>query len=530
MSLGLLTSSLRTMKNLTDEQYDKMSSYVSSRIRDDDQDYEHILRRKTRLELIMISAAVCGVEFCYAAETAFVSPTLLKIGVPVLYMTWIWCLSPLIGFLLVPLLGSLSDRCKLQLGRRRPFILLLSGGIVFGLILIPNGQKIGIVFGDRYDLGVNTLMGEESTTINSRESITYSNSQQTGPPMPTNYNTFNVFSQNIKHNITREELVSTIQEATTVVTAVTTDIGQLMSSLPMHPFSIIFTVLGVMILDFSCDACQSPCRAYMVDVTVPADHGRGLVTFTTMAGLGGSLGYTLGGIDWGSTSVGASLGGHIQVVFTTVLVIYLGCMTLTMFSMREIPLDRLGVSEEFMKKSKKPRENRKRYRRFHNESDEEIDVYEKEKGYGSGWETRKTAEGNHIESQYSENHVDKSHDNAEITVSMPPEVPSHTEDPPPSDISLKTYLLSIIHMPRSLLILCVTNLFCWMSLVCYSLYFTDFVGQAVYGGNPSAPRHTSIHDEYDAGVRMGSFGMAFYSISCSIYSLAIENLVQRFGR
>ena len=32
--------------------------------------------------------------------------------------------------------------------------------------------------------------------------------------------------------------------------------------------------------------------------------------------------------------------------------------------------------------------------------------------------------------------------------------------------------------------LCLTNLFCWSSLVCYSLYFTDFVGQAVFGGNP----------------------------------------------
>ena len=56
--------------------------------------------------------------------------------------------------------------------------------------------------------------------------------------------------------------------------------------------------------------------------------------------------------------------------------------------------------------------------------------------------------------------------------------------------------------------LCLTNLFCWSSLVCYSLYFTgmtivkqfssksksnqikwsspDFVGQAVFEGNPTA--------------------------------------------
>ena len=87
-----------------------------------------------------------GIEFAYAAETAFVSPTLLKIGklcamkigfqgqifpgVSQSHMTLIWCLSPLVGFFLTPILGSLSDRCKSTMGKRRPFIILLSIGVV----------------------------------------------------------------------------------------------------------------------------------------------------------------------------------------------------------------------------------------------------------------------------------------------------------------------------------------------------------------------------------------------------------------
>ena len=72
--------------------------------------------------------------------------------------------------------------------------------------------------------------------------------------------------------------------------------------------------------------------------------------------------------------------------------------------------------------------------------------------------------------------------------------------------SLKQYLWSIIYMPSALRSvevtiiiimlhgykyrwLCLTNLFCWSSLVCYSLYFTDFVGQAVFGGNPRYENH-----------------------------------------
>lgn len=92
----------------------------------------HTIRPKTRVELLKVSAAVMGIEFSYAAETAFVSPTLLSIGVKHQHMTLVWALSPLIGFFLTPIMGSFSDRCRLDLGRRRPFIILFSIGIFIG--------------------------------------------------------------------------------------------------------------------------------------------------------------------------------------------------------------------------------------------------------------------------------------------------------------------------------------------------------------------------------------------------------------
>lgn len=76
-----------------------------------------------------------GIEFSYAAETAFVSPTLLKIGLSHERMTLAWGLSPLIGFFLTPVLGSLSDGCRFSMGRRRPFILLLALGVLLGIII-----------------------------------------------------------------------------------------------------------------------------------------------------------------------------------------------------------------------------------------------------------------------------------------------------------------------------------------------------------------------------------------------------------
>lgn len=36
-----------------------------------------------------------------------------------------------------------------------------------------------------------------------------------------------------------------------------------------HPWGIFFTILGTILLDFDADACQSPARAYLLDVTIP---------------------------------------------------------------------------------------------------------------------------------------------------------------------------------------------------------------------------------------------------------------------
>lgn len=66
----------------------------------------------------------------------------------------------------------------------------------------------------------------------------------------------------------------------------------------------------------------------------------------------------------------------------------------------------------------------------------------------------------------------------------------NTKNPEDADpkTTLMEYLLSIVYMPHSVRMVCLTNLCCWMAHVCYSLYFTDFVGEAVYGGNPKAKK------------------------------------------
>ncbi len=46
-----------------------------------------------------------------------------------------------------------------------------------------------------------------------------------------------------------------------------------------HSWGIFFTVLGTVLLDFDADACQSPSRAYLLDVTLPGSIFDILVQF-----------------------------------------------------------------------------------------------------------------------------------------------------------------------------------------------------------------------------------------------------------
>lgn len=233
-----------------------------------------------------------GIEFSYAAETAFVSPTLLKIGVRHQQMTLVWALSPLVGFFLTPLLGSVSDRCRLPIGRRRPFIILLSIGVFLGLLLVPNGEDIG------YSMGDTSASPFFNSTFEANDSVV------------------------VSHRTSASNLE--IQEPS--------------ASLGSHPWGIFFTILGTVLLDFDADACQSPSRAYLLDVTVPEDHAKGLSTFTIMAGLGGFMGYSLGGINWDGTMIGDFFGGQVRAVFSLITVIFVFCVAFTVTSFQEVPL------------------------------------------------------------------------------------------------------------------------------------------------------------------------------------------------
>ncbi|KAJ0023824.1 hypothetical protein NQD34_003723 [Periophthalmus magnuspinnatus] len=114
----------------------------------DQLDLNDLPPRRTFQELLFNGCILFGIEFSYAMETAYVTPVLLQMGLPDQFYSLVWFISPILGFLVQPLIGAWSDRCTSRFGRRRPFIFALAIGALVGLTLVLNGRDIGGLLAD----------------------------------------------------------------------------------------------------------------------------------------------------------------------------------------------------------------------------------------------------------------------------------------------------------------------------------------------------------------------------------------------
>ncbi|XP_055629112.1 proton-associated sugar transporter A-like [Toxorhynchites rutilus septentrionalis] len=436
------------------------------------QDYSHVFRNKTRWDLLRISFVIMGIEFVYSAETAFVSPILLGIGVEHKLMTLVWAISPLIGFFLAPILGTISDGCQSKFGRRRPVLLGLSASMVMGCILVPYGENVGTWFGD---------LGEVIPEVvnNTNDVLNF----DLGAFSPNEF--YQVDSTVVEHEM-------------------------------HYKWAIFFTILGTLLLDFSADTSQTPARAYLLDICLPEDHGRACSTFSIMAGVGGSLGYALGGVNWDNTAFGELLGGSIKTVFTLVSIIFVICLVVTITSFREIPLPLLE-KDELLRPLTESAIKKERTKM----NDKIFFIKDVSKTFALQLQTITSTEQQPapqmINNALTEIEKGPAHMEAED---------SDSEEEEDSPMTLKDFLKSIFMMPKSIAVLCLTNLLCWMGHLSFCLYFTDFVGEEVFKGDPAAHSSSLEYDLYLQGVRWGCFGLAIYSLACSFYSFTIEKLIK----
>ncbi|KAI9090088.1 major facilitator superfamily domain-containing protein [Phlyctochytrium arcticum] len=80
------------------------------------------------LGLILLTISLTGVQFTWTVELAYGTPYLVSLTLPKSLTALVWLAGPLSGLLIQPIVGVYSDRCRLKMGRRRPFMIF--GGIL----------------------------------------------------------------------------------------------------------------------------------------------------------------------------------------------------------------------------------------------------------------------------------------------------------------------------------------------------------------------------------------------------------------
>ncbi|XP_062984753.1 membrane-associated transporter protein isoform X2 [Elgaria multicarinata webbii] len=356
--------------------------------------------------LVMHSMAMFGREFCYAVEAAFVTPVLLSVGLPKSLYSLVWLISPILGFVLQPVVGSASDHCTSGWGKRRPYILVLGIMMLVGMALYLNGDTV-----------VSALVADRAT---------------------------------------------------------------------QRTWAIVITMLGVVLFDFAADFIDGPIKAYLFDVCSHQDKEKGLHYHALLTGLGGALGYLTGAIDWGHTVLGKYLGSEFQVMFFYAALVFLICLTVHLCSIPETSLTSIKVP-----KSSKPYQ------------------------YGSIGKVK----NGYFNSGYNE-----------IRVLSQQGKPTIKEDNQVQrQMTIKSLLKALLSMPSHYRCLCVSHLMGWTAFLSNMLFFTDFMGQIVFDGDPYAPHNSTAYMTYERGVEIGCWGMCINAISSSLYSYLQKALLPYIG-
>ena len=191
--------------------------FLNTEDTDADEDIQQSKRKfpkRSTFQLFKMCSINFGIAILFSIEIALSVPILLKLHVAENVYSYFYFVSPLLGFLLQPMLGLMSDRCESSFGRRRPFILTLSLSAFVGLALILN----------------ESFFGEWS--------------------------------------------------------------------------AVILVGVGMTLLDFSVDSCDTPLRAFLLDTCNPDDQDLAFNIHAFLSGIGASFGYILTSVEWHTPFLG----------------------------------------------------------------------------------------------------------------------------------------------------------------------------------------------------------------------------------
>lgn len=105
-----------------------------------------------------LSFGFFGVQIAYALQSANISRIFATLGADPHNLSYFWILPPLMGILVQPIVGTLSDKTWCRFGRRIPYLFIGATVAVLVMCLLPNAGSFGLTVSGAMLFGLIALM------------------------------------------------------------------------------------------------------------------------------------------------------------------------------------------------------------------------------------------------------------------------------------------------------------------------------------------------------------------------------------
>ena len=105
-----------------------------------------------------LSFGFFGVQIAYALQSANISRIFATLGADPHSLSYFWILPPLMGILVQPIVGTLSDRTWTRFGRRIPYLFIGAAVALLVMCLLPNAGSLGLTVSAAMMFGLVALM------------------------------------------------------------------------------------------------------------------------------------------------------------------------------------------------------------------------------------------------------------------------------------------------------------------------------------------------------------------------------------
>jgi len=293
---------------------------------------------------------------------------------------------------------------------------------------------------------------------------------------------------------------------------------------------LLATIAIFVVMDFSLDQFEAPVRMYLLDSVSAADSDKANYIYSAMMALGSFTGSLISAVDWESLRVtgiesdeiveSTDLDFQVKVVFGITLFVFVICLVVTLRSVQE--------------------------KRYSHRASVNSDLFKEFQALGSPLDDLSDFKPIQLSIENVSRTGSEGVKNGVMKLCADVQLPNGILHPhadgrilqgrfSPLQSNLQTGCCNIRDISESFhgiqeflryisyptLLLWLTTFLGWFVYINMNIYFTDYVGEVVYGGSPTAADY-ELASLYNRGVRMAAWCRAIEDIVIFVYSLVLK--------